>query len=392
MSWVNPGWLWALLGVAVPLLIHLLNASRGKRLAFPALKFAVASKARRVRSVALREPVLLALRMALLILLSVWLAGPTWQSSPSSTDMSPVLVSPLALQLSADGVTDQLSALDLSSTTPRQLAPGLPPLDAPAVYHQPATVAIKEIAEDWPDSPTVVVLDHPLDRLWATADHAGESALDQNLVTLTPGKVLSVGLSVGPQRQRDGRYLRAALAALASDNRLRWEEFAETSNGEKRVDVWISLGTPADQPKLNYQLQLRDAPAGDRWVSFDIGGESFRLKRAQPLGRGEPLAVDDEGQALVSIVSTEGSPLIQFAGQFDPDVNTLVSGGLFPDQLGQWLTLVGQMPQAVKVADTPTSNSLLAVIALLLWLVERLWALNRPVGDTRDSRQQVVPQ
>lgn len=364
-----------MLGLAVPLLIHLLNASSGKRTPFPALQFAVASKARRVRSIALREPLLLALRMAILTLLIGWLAGPTWHAAPDPAAVGPVLVSPLALQLSADEVDRKLIELDVSPASARQLAAGFPGLDEPALYRQPAALALTELAADMPDSATVLVVDHPLDQQWALTDAANASAAGLNVLTLAPGTLLSVALSVGPQREADARYLRAALAALASAKRLRWEELAEIASAPKAVDVWIALGTPAAQPNLTYDLQLRDAPAGDRWVTFNVGGESFKLMRAPSSVRGESMNFDDEGQSLIELVRTDGAPVIHFAGRFNPQFNTLVSRGLFPDLLGQWLNLARQKPQTVKTTNAAASSQLLAALILLLWLVERLWAL-----------------
>ncbi|HXG53304.1 MAG TPA: BatA domain-containing protein [candidate division Zixibacteria bacterium] len=74
-----PVYLFGLLAAAVPLLIHLLNRRRLKRLRFPAVRFVALSQRRVARSYRLRHWLLLALRTAAVALLALLLANPVFQ-------------------------------------------------------------------------------------------------------------------------------------------------------------------------------------------------------------------------------------------------------------------------------------------------------------------------
>ncbi len=389
ISWAQAGWLWALTGMFIPLLIHLLNASRGRRTVFPALIFAAPSKARRIRSIALREPWLLALRLLLLALLVCWLAGPWWQASPGPDDRARVLVSPLALQLSplnAKEMAKQM-AIELQgpdAPPPAQLAAGFPPLSAAAFYAGPAPARANELlngadqqqARSGLPPITVLTADHPLDRRWgqlATAPSVTFKTVDPD------PKLLQVALSVAADRATDAPYLRSALAALASRGDLQWQELTGATSQIRSIDqpfdVWLVLGEPRAQQDLEYRMMVKDAPAGDSWSQFTTGGETFRLRRSPLPLEGEPLLNDWSGQPLVAVAQRDGRPVLQFAGRFEGSRNTLVESGLFPDQLGQWLSLVRHQAQPVAVAQPKPPQLIFAALVLALWIIERLLAL-----------------
>ncbi|HWO43143.1 MAG TPA: BatA domain-containing protein [Candidatus Eisenbacteria bacterium] len=76
---LHPIYLYGLLAAALPLLIHLLNRRRLKRIRFPAVRFVLLSQKRISRSYRLRHWLLLALRTAAVMLLALLLANPIFQ-------------------------------------------------------------------------------------------------------------------------------------------------------------------------------------------------------------------------------------------------------------------------------------------------------------------------
>ncbi|CAD5252555.1 MULTISPECIES: BatA domain-containing protein [unclassified Imperialibacter] len=83
MQLANPLWLWGLLGLAVPLAIHLLSRKEGKVIKVGSLRHLTDSTTRQFKSVKLNELLLLALRSLLLITVVALLAGLLLQSSAS---------------------------------------------------------------------------------------------------------------------------------------------------------------------------------------------------------------------------------------------------------------------------------------------------------------------
>ncbi|MFA6931341.1 MAG: BatA domain-containing protein [Lentisphaeria bacterium] len=83
-SFTYPMFLWGLLGLAAPLLLHLLNRHRPKRLIFPTIRFLQISQLPREGRKRLRDLLLLLCRMAIFTCLVLTLARPHWQARPDS--------------------------------------------------------------------------------------------------------------------------------------------------------------------------------------------------------------------------------------------------------------------------------------------------------------------
>jgi Aerotolerance regulator N-terminal/von Willebrand factor type A domain/Beta-galactosidase trimerisation domain len=77
---LHPAYLFGLLAASLPILIHLLNRRRLKRIRFPAVRFILLSQKRISRSFRLRHWLLLALRTLAVILLVCLLANPIFQT------------------------------------------------------------------------------------------------------------------------------------------------------------------------------------------------------------------------------------------------------------------------------------------------------------------------
>jgi hypothetical protein len=93
LTFLNPFAFLALLGLLVPLAIHLWNRRPGREVAVGSLRWLAASANRRLRHLRLEQVALLLLRMALLAVLALAMAGPAWRRThPGSRGV--VLLSP----------------------------------------------------------------------------------------------------------------------------------------------------------------------------------------------------------------------------------------------------------------------------------------------------------
>jgi len=134
LTLTNPSALLALLGLLVPLAIHLWNRRPGREVAVGSLRWLAAGANRRLRNLRLEQVWLLLLRAALLAVLAGALAGPQWRQ-PRAAGRGQVLVSPAL----ADGrrlaaVRPALDSLRRRGYALRWLAAGLPAI-TPAEWH-----------------------------------------------------------------------------------------------------------------------------------------------------------------------------------------------------------------------------------------------------------------
>ena len=81
MQLLNPLWLWGLLGLAVPVAIHLLSRKEGKVVKVGSIRHLTDSTTRRFKSIKLNEILLLSLRCFLLALIVALLSGLMMESS-----------------------------------------------------------------------------------------------------------------------------------------------------------------------------------------------------------------------------------------------------------------------------------------------------------------------
>lgn len=81
MSFVEPLFLIGLLAAAVPVVVHLINRRKAVRVPFPAVRFLLQSNKREARGIKVRQWLLMALRILLLVALALALAKPFFLSS-----------------------------------------------------------------------------------------------------------------------------------------------------------------------------------------------------------------------------------------------------------------------------------------------------------------------
>ena len=128
LTLTTPSALLALLGLLVPLAIHLWNRRPGREVAVGSLRWLAAGANRRLRNLRLEQVLLLLLRTALLAGLAVALAGLQWRQ-PQPAGRGQVLVSrELADGSRLAAVRPTLDSLRRRGYALRWLAAGLPPI------------------------------------------------------------------------------------------------------------------------------------------------------------------------------------------------------------------------------------------------------------------------
>ncbi|KAB7729100.1 hypothetical protein F5984_15740 [Rudanella paleaurantiibacter] len=86
MTFIQPAFLWGLLAVAVPILIHFWHQKKGQPMAWAAMEWLREATEQPQRGLKFENALLLALRCLLIALLSVWLAEPVWPGKTNPTD------------------------------------------------------------------------------------------------------------------------------------------------------------------------------------------------------------------------------------------------------------------------------------------------------------------
>src|SRR5690606_3513415 len=97
MVFLNPMYLWALTGLAVPLAIHLWSRKEGKTIKVGSIQFLKESDPKQASSVKLNEIWLLILRMLVITILVLIIARPVLKSEDSRTALT-YLIDPSLLQ------------------------------------------------------------------------------------------------------------------------------------------------------------------------------------------------------------------------------------------------------------------------------------------------------
>lgn len=96
MSFAQPSYLWALLGLLVPIAIHLWSKKEAKTIKIGSVQLLSESKSRQSSSIQLNEWWLLLLRMAIISLITLVMAKPQWQSKVNNSKLTYVIEPELA--------------------------------------------------------------------------------------------------------------------------------------------------------------------------------------------------------------------------------------------------------------------------------------------------------
>lgn len=91
MSFAHPSYLWALLGLLVPIAIHLWSKKEAKTIKIGSVQWLSESKSKQSSSIQLNEWWLLVLRMGIISLLVLLMAKPQWHSKVSTTSLTYII-------------------------------------------------------------------------------------------------------------------------------------------------------------------------------------------------------------------------------------------------------------------------------------------------------------
>ncbi|MEO9479505.1 MAG: BatA domain-containing protein [Maribacter dokdonensis] len=140
MSFAHPSYLWALLGLLVPIAIHLWSKKEAKTIKIGSVQWLSESKSKQSSSIQLNEWWLLVLRMGIISLLVLLMAKPQWHSKVSTTSLT-YIIEPELVQY-----TDFMSRFNEISDDQeiRLLRKGLPLKE-----NKQAIVTINSIPDYW---------------------------------------------------------------------------------------------------------------------------------------------------------------------------------------------------------------------------------------------------
>jgi hypothetical protein len=190
---LNPAALLALLGLLVPVAIHLWNRRPGREIAVGSLRWLAAGANRRLRNLKLEQFWLLLLRAALLAVLAVAMAGPVWRTAlPTSRGV--VLLSPEAVGLPAlAGLKNTVDSLRRRGYVLRWLAAGFPRVSGSAWRQLPAGTAGAAA-----DSLAASASSRASAFAWARVQQAVDAFPGQPLLVLTSAALRNFGGSHSP--------------------------------------------------------------------------------------------------------------------------------------------------------------------------------------------------
>ncbi|OYU53995.1 MAG: hypothetical protein CFE25_18100 [Chitinophagaceae bacterium BSSC1] len=129
MQFLNPIWLWSALGVIIPIAIHLWNQQPGKVLEVGSIRFMDPSPSKRSSRLQLTEIWLLILRCLIILLLSLFLAQPIWNSNTQQSNQGWVMVPRSSMKMAYQMHQKSIDSLLQQGMELHALEPGFPALD-----------------------------------------------------------------------------------------------------------------------------------------------------------------------------------------------------------------------------------------------------------------------
>jgi len=385
MSFATPAALWGLLALALPILIHLFNANRGRRLAFGDLRFLEEAQALEMRSVFPTELLLLAARCALIAAVVLWFAQPRLDRQPEFRGASAVLLSPLALALAEQpALATAREVARRNGADLRLLGEGFPAVASLAERPTPTGGAwslLAALEADLPPDLAVVLLvaDDPREAGWR------RPPIDRPVQTVEvvrppapAARPLAARIFAEDGRDDDARHLTAALQALAATG----FPIAPTSD-EDELDLALVLGSD-NVAAAGLVIAEGDADP-NRSDALAFAGERFAIDLADGGPPGAPLALSADGRPVAVLHAQGEQTHISFRGRFSPDRAAIVADPLFADFLAELIEAA--IPARLAAAAAPPAVPLevrrvlqaglppWVLVIGALWLLERWLAL-----------------
>jgi len=427
LSFFMPIGLWALLALAIPILIHLFNRSRGRLVRIGHIDLIKQARRLKVTEVKLAQWLLLLLRLGILLLAALILAGlarPGLDSSAASTAyVTPAWIRTVQPVLIDDLLTRQDRVFVLQ--------PGLAPLDkAVADKIRQTPLETSTIHNIWPLLTERLSLVHhgraveiyatDLLQQFGTSRPALPGEVNWHIahpqITMQSHDLpASVAIAYDVERKQDAETFRAALTSLKEYRipGLTWQmSLAGQITPQQLNSDWLiylsEKDLTAEQLSLT-KIVLMDAPGEPqsdklRYVTLPFYPYStFRLNG---------LALTP-ASAQAIIVSADGSPVLQeyqagparvlrFNSRFNPQWSSMTRLPEFPElllhlMLGKQQQTLAFTDARINLAQLQTENadqdpgiplprrslqSLLAVLLVLLWVTER-WLSERKKREVR---------
>ncbi len=434
LSVISPAALWALLALAIPLLIHLFSRSRGRLVHIGHIDLIRQARKLQVTEIRLTQWLLLLLRLGIFALAALILAGLATTGLDSS-NANTVYLTPGWLQTSSS--EDLKTVMDAAEADPGSrvllLQPGFPKLDGltAETTGQALIAATGDTGNTWSLLAERLSLERHLGEVTVYATDRllqfgyNQPALPHDVqwhvshpppAAVPRQKPIRVLIAYDPDRIADVPAFTAALTALKKHRLpgLVWEsiESGQSTAPTTGADWFIHLGSGAPDftqaaPAGSSSALLADAAddgaaTTNEFISLPFYPfSSFRLERYNP-SPGPMAGTDGLTAGQVLLATADGRPLLQefhagqtrvlrFHSRFNPNWSSLVQQPEFPEILLQLMLdpdhdLQRFADARVSPANLPAARfkpaaditlprrsvqRILAILLLILWVSER---------------------
>ena len=427
LSVFTPPALWALLALAIPILIHLFNRSRGQLVRIGHIDLIRQARRLRVTEVKLAQWLLLLLRLTIFTLAALILAGLA-QPGLEDSDSAVTYVTPSWVRTANPDSLDELVEANTQGIRVIVLQTGFARLNkTTADSIRETSVDVSNISNIWPLLTDRLSLEHHrgVVTVYAT-DYLQQFGMNrpalprsvkwniaQAEAPLIPGKLPSRAvIAFDSDRKYDAEIITAALASLQTSRipSLSWKLLdMQRITAEQMNADWLILlsekGLTADQ-----QTVIKPATT----VLMDANGEvpttkveylslpfypfsTFGLNAlAPPSGELRTILATESGLPVLQQSDSSTLRKIQFNSRFNPQWSSITQQAEFPQILLQ--LMLGPQQQTLTFADArintqslnPANDediadiplprrslqSLLAILLAMLWMIER-WLSER---------------
>lgn len=430
LSLFSPVGLWALLALAIPILIHLFNRSRGRLVRIGHIDLIKQARRLKVTEVKLTQWLLLLLRLGIFTLAALMLAGLASPGLESSEKPTAYVTAAWIRAVQPELINELLARNDRVFV----LQPGYVPLDATMADEIRQTpLETSSIRNIWPllaerlsleyHGGAVDVYATDLLQQFGTSRPALPRAVNWNLthplqvpeIRNLPNRV---AIAYDMERQQDAELFRAALTSLKAQRipGLTWEmtDSRHITPQQLNSDWLIYLSedqlTPAQQALISTPTTLlmdavgEPVPGSIEYVSLPFYPfSSFRLNGlASSTDDAQTLIATSDGTAVLQEYQAGPARILHFNSRFNPQWSSIAQQPEFPELLlhlmlsKQALTrtfsdaaiTIDQLNAGTpgQAPDIPlprrSLQSLLAILLVLLWVTER-WLSERKQREAR---------
>ncbi|OOG72828.1 BatA domain-containing protein [Algoriphagus sp. A40] len=381
MDWIQPSLFWGLLGISIPLAIHLWNGKKGKVIAWAAMAWLQPQESQSSRSLKLDQILLLLLRILLWTLLVLFAVGIWWKNLDKTADETVHLIIPDE-QVASEFRFELDQALENGESV-FWLAEGLPSYEAGfrelPVFEGEKIQEYVDLLPKRLDSLHIYTSGNPRDLpstlIWVPvfpqlhlAEEWTQTKIAQQVIALDSGSflgldergILAKSFEKDPNHQvvftgsipysleiEEGEKsnIKAALAALTEVYGL---SFAEVETGKAKLVFTDQIPENADNAKLYFLTSSLDTPGNKSMISLY---HSVQLPADEVLEKG----------LLPELIL---SPLLEFFGIRAADPL------LTQRQIAQKFI---EIPKA-QLSVFPNTSEIILVLIALVFALERFLA------------------